>query len=202
MSNNIHTKLLEIQAGLVVPKEQNNTHLNFKYRNLEDIMKAVKPLLKRVGMSLTISDEIKQVADRIYVIATATLTDIGTGQAIETSASAREMESKRGLDEAQVTGSASSYARKYCLNGMFCIDDTKDADSMDNSYYQNNDLIFEFSKLNENPAMEGKRDETRKAWKICNTDKDSEVVLARMRNTIKIVEEAKVSKESAKKEKV
>jgi len=191
MPNNIHTKLLEIQAGLVVPKEQNNAHLNFKYRNLEDIMKAVKPLLKRVGMSLTISDEIKQVADRIYVIATATLTDIGTGQAIETSASAREMESKRGLDEAQVTGSASSYARKYCLNGLFCIDDTKDADSMDNSYYQSNLLIMEFGELNDHPAMEGKRKAIKDAWRACGSDADSEKVLSKMKATIIKYEEDK-----------
>ena len=189
MANNIHTKLLSIQSTLVAPKNQNNAFGNYKYRSLEDILKAVKPILSKVGMTLTISDEITQVADRIYVTATATLTDIETGQAIEAVASARESLDKKGMDSAQITGAASSYARKYCLNGLFCIDDTKDADTMDNSYYQSDLLIIEFSELNEHPAMEGKRKLIKDAWRKCDSDADSEKVLSKMKATIMKYEE-------------
>ena len=189
MANNIHTKLLSIQSTLVAPKHQNNAFGNYKYRSLEDILKAVKPILSKVGMTLTISDEITQVADRIYVTATATLTDIETGQAIEAVASARESLDKKGMDSAQITGAASSYARKYCLNGLFCIDDTKDADTMDNSYYQSDLLIIEFSELNEHPAMEGKRKLIKDAWRKCDSDADSEKVLSKMKATIMKYEE-------------
>ena len=189
MANNIHTKLLSIQSTLVAPKNQNNAFGNYKYRSLEDILKAVKPILSKVGMTLTISDEITQVADRIYVTATATLTDIETGQAIEAVASARESLEKKGMDSAQITGAASSYARKYCLNGLFCIDDTKDADTMDNSYYQSDLLIIEFSELNEHPAMEGKRKLIKDAWRKCDSDADSEKVLSKMKATIMKYEE-------------
>ena len=184
MATNIHTKLLSIQSTLVAPKNQNNAFGNYKYRSLEDILKAVKPILSKVGMSLTISDEITQIADRIYVTATATLTDVETGQAIEAVASARESLDKKGMDSAQITGAASSYARKYCLNGLFCIDDTKDADTMDNSYYQSDLLIIEFSELNEHPAMEGKRKLIKDAWRKCDSDADSEKVLSKMKATI------------------
>ena len=191
MPNNIHTKLLSIQSTLVAPKNQNNAFGNYKYRSLEDILKAVKPILSKVGMTLTISDEITQLADRIYVTATATLTDIETGQAIEAVASARESLDKKGMDSAQITGAASSYARKYCLNGLFCIDDTKDADTMDNSYYQSDLLIIEFSELNEHPAMEGKRKLIKDAWRKCDSDADSEKVLSKMKATIRNHEEEK-----------
>ena len=191
MANNIHTKLLSIQSTLVAPKNQNNAFGNYKYRSLEDILKAVKPILSKVGMTLTISDEITQLADRIYVTATATLTDIETGQAIEAVASARESLDKKGMDSAQITGAASSYARKYCLNGLFCIDDTKDADTMDNSYYQSDLLIIEFSELNEHPAMEGKRKLIKDAWRKCDSDADSEKVLSKMKATIRNHEEEK-----------
>ena len=191
MANNIHTKLLSIQSTLVAPKNQNNAFGNYKYRSLEDILKAVKPILSKVGMTLTISDEITQVADRIYVTATATLTDIETGQAIEAVASARESLEKKGMDSAQITGAASSYARKYCLNGLFCIDDTKDADTMDNSYYQSDLLIMEFAELNDHTAMEGKRKLIKDAWRKCDSDADSEKVLSKMKATIRNHEEEK-----------
>ena len=120
-------KLSQIQAELKAPKNQRNTFGNYNYRNCEDILEAVKPLLKEFDISLTITDEIVLVGDRFYVKATAKISD-GTNE-ISTTAFAREAETKKGMDEAQITGSASSYARKYALNGLFCIDDTKDADS-------------------------------------------------------------------------
>ena len=191
MPNNIHTKLLSIQSTLVAPKNQNNAFGNYKYRSLEDILKAVKPILQKVGMTLTISDEITQVADRIYVTATATLTDIATGQAIETVASARESLDKKGMDSAQITGSASSYSRKYCLGGLFGISDMPDVDSMDNSYYQSQLHIIEFGELNEHPAMEGKRKAIKDAWRNCGSDAESEKVLSKMKATIIKYEEEK-----------
>lgn len=120
-------KLVAIQTDLKVPKGQNNTFGGYKYRSCEDILEAVKPLLAREGLVLNISDEVLQIGDRIYVKAKATITD---GQNFQTStAYAREAETKKGMDPAQVTGTSSSYARKYALNGLFCIDDTKDPDT-------------------------------------------------------------------------
>lgn len=121
-------ELIEIQAGLKAPKNQKNTFGNYNYRSAEDILEALKPLLKENGCTLVISDEITLVGTRYYVKATATIKN-GTGDIIEVSAFAREEETKKGMDGAQITGSASSYARKYALNGLFCIDDTKDPDS-------------------------------------------------------------------------
>ena len=124
-------KLARIQAELKAPKNQKNTFGGYNYRSCEDILEAVKPLLAKEGLVLTITDSIEMVGNRYYVKATATLTD--GEKEISTSAYAREAESRKGNDESQITGAASSYARKYTLNGLFCIDDTKDADTMDNT---------------------------------------------------------------------
>jgi hypothetical protein len=124
-------KLLEVQSKLEAPKGQTNKFGGYKYRSAEDILKALKPLLKEHELVMIINDEIVEVAGRVYVKATVTLNDGET--TISTTAYAREPINKKGMDESQVTGAASSYARKYALNGMFAIDDTKDADSMDNS---------------------------------------------------------------------
>lgn len=120
-------ELIEIQSQLKAPKSQENKFGGYKYRSCEDILEAVKPLLKEQGCTLTISDEMVEVGGRIYVKATAVLSN-GTEQA-STTAFAREAETRKGMDDSQITGSASSYARKYALNGLFCIDDTKDADA-------------------------------------------------------------------------
>lgn len=121
-------ELVEIQHSLKAPKNQYNSFGKYKYRNAEDILESVKPLLHEHGCSLTISDDIILVGDRIYVKATATITNKdGVNHVV--AAFAREEENKKGLDAAQLTGATSSYARKYALNGLFCIDDTKDADS-------------------------------------------------------------------------
>lgn len=121
--------LVYIQSYLKAPKNQRNTFGGYNYRSCEDILEAVKPLLYDVNCALTISDDIIQVADRIYVKATATLRTL-SGETFSNTAFAREAVSKKGMDESQVTGAASSYARKYALNGLFCIDDTKDADAL------------------------------------------------------------------------
>lgn len=127
---NLRVKLSAIQGSLKAPKGQTNEFGGYKYRSAEDILNLVKPLLGKWGCSLVVSDEIVEVAGRIYVRASATLADNDSEQAIASSAFAREAESKKGMDEAQITGSASSYARKYALNGLFAIDDTKDPDAL------------------------------------------------------------------------
>jgi len=125
-------ELIEIQSELKAPKGQYNSFGKYRYRSCEDILEAVKPLLAKNGCTLTIEDEIVSVEGRVYVKATATLTN-GEGQSVATHAFAREAETKAGMDVSQITGAASSYARKYALNGLFCIDDTKEADTMDNT---------------------------------------------------------------------
>lgn len=122
-------KLAKIQKELKAPKGQLNKFGGYNYRSCEDILEAVKPLLD--GAILTLQDEIINIGNRFYVKATATFTD-GT-YTHSVTAMAREPETKKGMDESQITGMASSYARKYALNGLFCIDDTKDADTMDNT---------------------------------------------------------------------
>ncbi len=117
--------LSKIQQELIAPKGQTNKFGGYKYRSCEDIMKAVKPLLGEG--SLVVTDDIMLIGDRYYVKATATLGDGASN--LSTTAYAREAENKKGMDAAQVTGAASSYARKYALNGLFCIDDTKDSDA-------------------------------------------------------------------------
>lgn len=117
--------LTEIQKRLKAPKSNYNSFGKYNYRSCEDILEAVKPLLG--DNTLTLSDEVVQIGDRIYVKATAVFRDGATETRV--SAFAREAESKKGMDESQVTGTASSYARKYALNGLFLIDDTKDADT-------------------------------------------------------------------------
>ncbi len=125
----IETKLLAIQSTLKAPKGQRNNFGNYNYRSAEDILEAVKPLCAEQGCVLTVNDEILLIGDRFYIKATATLRDCESDEAISNSAFAREEKEKKGMDASQVTGACSSYARKYALNGLFCIDDTKDADT-------------------------------------------------------------------------
>ena len=123
-------KLVKIQAELKAPKNQVNSFGKYKYRSAEDIIEAVKPILFKYETALLISDEIVQVADRVYVKATAMLIDQNNEELpIQVYGWAREEDVKKGMDAAQITGSASSYARKYALNGLFAIDDTKDSDA-------------------------------------------------------------------------
>lgn len=124
---------MAVQSELKAPKGQYNKFGGYSYRSCEDILEAVKPLLSSHGLVLTIADEIKTVGDRFYVQAEARLIDADNGDEIKTSAYAREALARKGMDDSQVTGSASSYARKYALNGLFCIDDNKDADTWNNS---------------------------------------------------------------------
>lgn len=117
-----------IQSQLKAPKSQYNQFGKYKYRSCEDILEAVKPLLEAQKCTLTLTDDVVMVGDRIYVKATATITNVDGGSRVSTTAFAREEVEKKGMDSSQVTGAASSYARKYALNGLFCIDDVKDSD--------------------------------------------------------------------------
>jgi hypothetical protein len=126
--SNVYQKLIKLQSELKAPKNQYNNFGKYAYRSCEDIIEAVKPFLKKYGLCINISDEVSLIGERYYVNAMVTLTDIEDGKQIVTTASAREALTKKGMDESQITGAASSYARKYALNGMFAIDDTKDAD--------------------------------------------------------------------------
>ncbi len=125
----IYDKLLAIQAELKAPKNQHSVFGNFNYRSCEDILEAVKPLCKAHNALVMISDELEYINGRFYVKAVATFADAETGENVYVSAYAREPENKKGMDDCQLTGAASSYARKYALNGLFCIDDAKDPDT-------------------------------------------------------------------------
>lgn len=125
----IYQRLAAVQKDLKAPKGQYNSFGKYKYRSCEDIIEAAKPLCIENGLLLTLGDEVTQVGDRFYVRATATVIDVDTGETYGQSALAREEDGKKGMDGSQVTGTASTYARKYALNGLFAIDDTKDADT-------------------------------------------------------------------------
>lgn len=125
---NIYTALSKVQEKLKAPKNQRNNFGNYNYRSAEDIIEAVKPLLFEIGLIMTISDQIINLGDRYYIEATVTVQN-AQGEVIQVTGMAREAEEQKGMSLSQITGTASSYSRKYALNGMFAIDDTKDDDS-------------------------------------------------------------------------
>lgn len=125
----IYEKLAAVQRELKAPKGQFNSFGKYKYRSCEDILEALKPVLSKNGCAVVLSDSVEQVGDRFYICATATITDYETHEQVHNTAFAREDTDKKGMDGSQITGTASSYARKYALNGLFLIDDTKDADT-------------------------------------------------------------------------
>lgn len=126
---NVYEKLSTIQSELHVPKNMVNKFGGYNYRNAEGILEAVKPLLKKHKCAITIDDFIWPTLDRVYVQAKAVFIDCESGEKVEVNAYAREADSKKGMDDAQLTGATSSYARKYALNGLLLLDDNKDADS-------------------------------------------------------------------------
>lgn len=127
----LNQRVGDIQHKLKAPKGQYNSFGKYNYRSCEDILEGVKPLLKEHNLALLIDDEIVQIGERYYVKATAKITD--GRECVSATAYAREPDTKKGMDESQITGATSSYARKYALNALLCIDDTKAADTMDNS---------------------------------------------------------------------
>ena len=135
MNKDFLTRFGLAQAELKAPKNQYNSFGKYSYRSCEDILEAAKPVCAKYGLLLTVSDEIVHEGDRYYIKATATVYDAqsGSDEVMSATAYAREPLDKKGMDDSQITGTASSYARKYALNGLFCIDDTKDADTADNT---------------------------------------------------------------------
>lgn len=126
---NLMEKLKNIQVELKAPKNLFNSFGKYNYRNVESIQEALKPLLKKYNCMVTLSDDVIQIGDRTYIKAYARITDCDTGEYKETTAYAREEAEKKGMDASQITGASSSYARKYALNGLFLLDDTKDVDT-------------------------------------------------------------------------
>lgn len=169
-------ELIMIQQGLKAPKGQYNSFGKYNYRSCEDILEAVKPLLEEQACVLIITDTIEHVEGRFYVKATATVFN-SEGKSVSVSAYAREQENKTGMDQAQLTGATSSYARKYALNGLFCIDDTKDADTMDNT--------------NEGHSKAPAKQEDDRLWM---TEKQFHVILERIKSgDLQVLDKAKAS---------
>ena len=155
---------MTIQGALKAPKGQYNSFGKYKYRSCEDILESVKPLLSAHDCALVITDDIMMIGDRIYVKATAKL--ISGSEQVESSAFAREESEKKGMDSSQVTGAASSYARKYALNGLFCIDDTKDSDATNTHGQQPKEEPKKEEPKNTQPKMQPVYDEISNAQTI------------------------------------
>lgn len=150
----IYEKLLTVQNELKAPKDKRNNFGGYNYRSCEGILEAVKPLLQEQELMLTIKDEVVNIGDRYYVRATVLLDDISSNGEIAITALAREEEAKKGMDASQITGTASSYARKYALNGLFLIDDTKDADTEEfhRTTQENGQKTNVATQVNQTPA--------------------------------------------------
>lgn len=167
----VYAKLIKMQEELKAPKNQYNQFGKYHYRSCEDILEGLKPVLSKYGATLVVTDSLEVIGDRYYVKATAKLVDIESGEFIENSAYAREDLSQKGMSESQITGSTSSYARKYCLNGLFLIDDTKDADTDEYQNQQNKPSqkaqkqseqnTQPTTKMKDSPAEKAKNEELR-----------------------------------------
>lgn len=165
-------KVVAVQSELKAPKGQYNSFGEYNYRSCEDILEGVKPLLKKYGLYLKLSDAVELIGDRYYIKATATLSD--TDNCISTSAYAREQLEKKKMDASQVTGAASSYARKYALNGLLAIDDTKDADSVEDKPVPQN-TAYNWKTLKARATQGGVTEDALKDYlknelKVKNTD--------------------------------
>ncbi len=171
-----------IQVNLKAPKNMTNAFGNYKYRNLEGILEGLKPLLEETGCIINITDSMELIGDRYYIVATAKI--IKGDETISCEGWARESEDKKGMDLSQITGSTSSYARKYAMNGLFAIDDVRDADSMDNSYTISDKQKSEYQKLLHSGAYEGEIQKVNKWWKGFTTKEQAETGLVHMRNHV------------------
>lgn len=191
----VYEKLLAIQNELKAPKSQYNHFGKYKYRNCEDILESLKPILAKNKTTITISDDVVSVGNRIYIRATAKIVDTETGESVETTAYAREEESKKGMDGSQLTGSSSSYARKYSLNGLFAIDDTKDSDycSPESSKplkqktkNELNQLITEYAEKTNRAVGEVVNEVKQVAKKELNlvSENEAEIILSYLKNKV------------------
>ena len=167
-----------IQVNLKAPKNMHNNFGNYKYRNLEGIFEGLKPLLEETGCVITITDSIEMLGDRYYIKATARI--IKKDEVIECDGWARESEDKKGMDLSQITGSTSSYARKYAMNALFAIDDVRDADSMDNTYTVTDEQKTRYQELLNSGAYEGEKQNINKWWKTFTTFEQAEKGLSHM----------------------
>jgi hypothetical protein len=173
----IYEKLQKIQAELEVPKSQFNSFGNYHYRSCEDILSAVKPVAAKYDCVVKVSDEMVEVGGRCYVKATARLIDCGEANTVSVEATgyAREEETKKGMDAAQITGAASSYARKYALNGLFCLDDVKDSDATNKPETTKHAAPADFDEncdINEAdiPKTGTKADQVRSGCEVCDAE--------------------------------
>ncbi len=150
--DNFYKRLAQLQEELKAPKNMYNNFGKYSYRNAEGILEAVKPLLVKYGMVLNVSDSVEMIGERYYIKATATVHDTESDQIMVSTAYARESLDKKGMDDSQISGTASSYARKYALNGLFLLDDTKDADT--DEYHNQTTRSKGRDKQEANPAEE------------------------------------------------
>ena len=171
-----------IQVNLKAPKNMHNNFGNYKYRNLEGIFEGLKPLLEETGCVITISDSIEMLEDRYYIKATAVI--LKGIESISCNGWARESEDKKGMDLSQITGSTSSYARKYAMNGLFAIDDVRDADSMDNRNTVTDEQKNRYQELLNSGAYEGEKQNINKWWKTFTTFEQAEKGLNHMERHI------------------
>lgn len=195
-TNTVINVLSQIQHELSVPKGQTNSFGGYKYRSCEDILEALKPLLKKYECNVTLTDEIVIVGTRYYVKAVATLQHFDGY--VHVSAFAREAETKKGMDESQITGAASSYARKYALNGLFCIDDTKDADST-NTHDKPADKVTdkELGVIRDSlAAIEEKEDDLVK--KVLKINRLEDLLMSDYQRALNAIQARKKAKEQAK----
>ena len=171
-----------IQVNLNAPKNRTNSYQNYKYRNLDDIFEGLKPLLAETGCVVTVSDGIEEIGGRIYVRALVTIKKGDENESCM--AYARESEEKKGNDVAQITGTSSSYARKYALSGLFCIDDCQDVDSMDNNFTVTDEQKARYQELLKSGVYEGEIQKINKWWKGFSTKEQAETGLKSMKNHV------------------
>ena len=181
-SKTLQECLNHIQVNLKAPKNMTNNFGGYKYRNLEGIFEGLKPLLKETGCTITITDHIECIGDRHYIVATASLRK--GDEVISSQGWARESLDKKGMDLSQITGSTSSYARKYACNGLFAIDDVADADSMDNTYTITEGQKARYQELLNSGAYEGKKADVNKWWKGLTTKEQADAGLLQMENNV------------------
>ena len=171
----LHECLNYIQTNLNAPKNLHNSFGNYKYRNLDGILKALKPLLKETGCIITITDSIEMVGQRYYIKAVATISK--GEEEIFVEGWARETESRKGMDDSQCTGSTSTYARKYACNGLFGISDEQDPDSMDNSYTITDEQKAKYQAILQSGYFDGEKNKLNSWWKKMTTKQQAETGL-------------------------
>ena len=171
-----------IQVNLKAPKNMTNSFGNYKYLNLEGILEGLKPLLKEPGCVITITDSVEFLGDRYYIKATATISR--GDESISCDGWARESEEKKGMDVSQISGAASSYSRKYAMNGLFAIDDVQDADSMDNRNGVTDEQKERYQALLNSGAYEGEKQKINQWWKKLTTTIQAEKGLKHMQDRV------------------